>query len=344
MPDLSVVIPILNEREALEPLLGEVEEACARTGRSWEVIWVDDGSTDGSSEILERLARDRDRVRFVRLRRNFGKSAALRAGLDQSHGAVVVTMDGDGQDDPAEIPALVAKLAEGYDVVSGWKQDRRDPTFKRWGSRIFNRLTARLSGVPLHDVNCGLKAYRGDAVRALELYGEQHRFIPVLGYQRGWRIAELRVRHRPREQGRSKFGPERYARGLLDLFGVLFIGRYQYRPLHLFGGAGLVSGFLGVVICLYLTVEKISGAAIGRRPLLALGILLILAGIQLFTLGLVGEMITATRQDVLGTRSSAQLIERVVEGPEDATPRELWPASPPEPAQAVGADLHSSPS
>jgi glycosyltransferase involved in cell wall biosynthesis len=319
--DISVVIAVLNERESLEPLFGEIEAACTGTGRSWEVVWVDDGSTDGSTDVLERLARERAAVRLVRLRRHFGKSAALRAGFDQSRGAVVVTMDGDGQDDPAEIPALLAKLEEGYDVVSGWKQERRDPLFKRWGSRMFNRLTARLSGVPLHDVNCGLKAYRGPAVRALELYGEQHRLIPVLGFQRGWRVAELPVHHRPREHGRSKFGAERYARGLLDLFGVLFIGRYQYRPLHLFGGAGLVSLFIGLGICAYLTLEKLSGQSIGQRPLLVLGVLLILAGIQLFTLGLVGEMITATRQDILGARTSAQIIERTVDGPEDAASR-----------------------
>jgi glycosyltransferase involved in cell wall biosynthesis len=311
---VSVVIPVLNERAAIEPLLAELEEACAELG-SWEAIWVDDGSSDGTAELLEGLARDHAAVRFVRLRRHFGKSAALRAGFDQSRGEIVVTMDGDGQDDPAEIPALVAKLAEGYDVVSGWKKHRCDPAFKRWASKRFNELSARLSGVPLHDINCGLKAYRGEAVRALELYGEQHRLIPVLGFQRGWRIAELPVHHRPREQGRSKFGFERYARGLLDLFGVLFLGRYQYRPLHLFGGAGLAMLFAGFLVCAYLTVEKLSGEAIGGRPLLSLGVLLIVAGIQLFTVGLVSEMIAATRQDMLGARTTAQLIDRTVDGP-----------------------------
>jgi glycosyltransferase involved in cell wall biosynthesis len=325
--DLSLVIPVFNERQALEPLLREVEDACTGLGRRWEVVFVDDGSTDGSTELLEGLAREREPVRFVRLRRNFGKSAALRAGFDQTRGGVVVTLDGDGQDDPAEIPALVAQLEEGYDVVSGWKQQRRDPPLKRWGSRMFNRLTRRLSGVPLHDVNCGLKAYRGPAVRDLELYGEQHRFIPVLGFQRGWRVAERPVHHRSREHGRSKFGLERYARGLLDLFGVLFIGRYQYRPLHLFGGAGLVSLLVGLLICVYLTVEKLSGEAIGNRPLLVLGVLLILAGIQLFTLGLVGEMIAATRQDVRGGRTSLQLVERTVDGPDDAGPADTEPGS-----------------
>ncbi len=316
--ELSVVIPVFNERAALEPLLDEVAAACDGMGRAWEVVWVDDGSTDGSAEVLERLAERRRPVRVVRMRRNFGKSAALRAGIDTSRGAIVVTMDGDGQDDPAEIPGLVAKLDEGYDVVSGWKRERRDPAFKRWASVVFNRLTSKLSGVPLHDVNCGLKAYRGGAIRGLEIYGEQHRFIPVLGFQRGWRVAEVPVHHRPRTQGRSKFGAERYVRGLLDLLGVLFIGRYQYRPLHLFGGAGLVSFALGFVICLYLTGEKIAGHAIGNRPLLALGVLLIVAGIQLFTLGLVGEMITATRQDVRAARASSQLVERTIGGPRDA--------------------------
>jgi glycosyltransferase involved in cell wall biosynthesis len=316
--DLSVVIPVFNERETLESLLGEVEEVCGRTGRRWEVVWVDDGSMDGSTEVLERLACDRKTVRFVRLRRNFGKSAALRTGFEHSRGAVVITLDGDGQDDPEEIPALLAKLEEGYDMVSGWKRQRSDPTLKRLGSRVFNRLTARLSGVPLHDFNCGLKVYRGQVVRALELYGEQHRLIPVLGFQQGWRVAELPVNHRPRTHGHSKFGPERYARGLLDLLGVYFIGRYQYRPLHLFGGTGLVSLFIGLALCAYLTVEKLTGEAIGGRPLLVLGVLLTLAGIQLFTLGLLGEMITATRQEVRSGGTTSQLVERTIDGHDDA--------------------------
>jgi glycosyltransferase involved in cell wall biosynthesis len=323
--DISVVIPVLNERDALEPLLAEVAEACDRAGGAWEAVFVDDGSADGTTEVLERLAMDHQPVRMVQLRRNFGKSAALRAGFEHTRGDVVVTLDGDGQDDPAEIPALVAKLEEGYDVVSGWKRVRRDPLFKRWGSRIFNRLTAKLSGVPLHDVNCGLKAYRGPAIRGLELYGEQHRFIPVLGFQRGWRVAELAVNHRPREHGRPKFGPERYLRGVLDLFGVLFIGRYQYRPLHLFGGAGLVSFAVGLVVCAYLSVLWLSGEAIGDRPLLMLGVLLIVAGIQLFTLGLVGEMIAATRQDVRRGAATAQIVERTIGDPEEVAGRGASP-------------------
>jgi glycosyltransferase involved in cell wall biosynthesis len=300
--DLSVVVPVLDERDAIGPLLEEVAAACEALDGTWEVIVVDDGSTDGTCERLAALREVHPALRVLRLRRNFGKSAALQAGFAASAGRRVVTLDGDGQDDPAEIPRLLAELDRGFDVVSGWKRQREDPVVKRWPSRVFNALTARVSGVPLHDVNCGLKAYRGDEVRGLELYGEQHRLIPVLGAQRGWRIGELPVNHRPREHGRSKFGMERYARGFLDLIGVLFMGRYQHRPLHLFGGLGLLALAAGVLVCAYLSVEWLTGEAIGRRPLLLLGILLILTGMQLFTLGLVGEMITAMRQELRGSR------------------------------------------
>ena len=309
---LSVVVPVLDEREALEPLLEEITAACDGMGRSWEAIFVDDGSTDGSADLLERLAREREPVRLVRLRRNFGKSAALRAGFEQTRGAVVATLDGDGQDEPAELPAMVARLEAGSDLVCGWKQERRDDRRRRAASRLFNRVTARVSGLDLHDMNCGLKAFRGEAARSLELYGELHRYIPLIGFQQGWRISELPVNHRPRRHGRSKFGLERYARGMLDLFTVMFIGRYQYRPLHLFGGAGLVLMLAGVVISIYLTVLKIGGAAIGGRPLLLLGVLLIVVGFQLITLGLLGEMIAATRQAVRGPRTSRDQVERIV--------------------------------
>jgi len=312
--DLSVVVPVFNERDSITDLLGEILAACARLGGSSEVIFVDDGSTDGSAELLEGLAAEQPGVRLVKLRRNFGKSAALQAGFEQTRGEAVVTMDGDGQDDPAEIPALVARLGDGYDIVSGWKRERRDPLLKRYPSLFFNRVTARFSGLALHDFNCGLKAYRGAAVRSLDLYGEQHRFIPVIGFQRGWRVSELAVNHRPRLHGRSKFGPERYVRGFLDLMTVLFIGRYQYRPLHLFGSLGLVLLFIGVIVSAVLSVQWLGGEAIGRRPLLLLGVLLIVVGIQLLTLGLIGEMIAATRQDVRHLRAVEQHVDRVVGG------------------------------
>ncbi|HEU0024576.1 MAG TPA: glycosyltransferase family 2 protein [Thermoleophilaceae bacterium] len=316
--ELSVVVPVLNEREALPELIDEIERACARLPGSFEVVVVDDGSTDGSVELLEQLAAER-RVVLVKLRRNFGKAAALREGFRETRGRVVVTLDGDGQDDPAEIPALVAKLGEGFDLVSGWKHERNDPGRRRLASRFFNRVTARLSGVHLHDFNCGLKAYRGDYVRSLDLYGELHRFIPVIGAQRGWRIAELPVNHRPRKHGRSRYGLERYARGLLDLMNVLFIGRYQNRPIHLFGGIGLLLMLAGFIMCAYLAWIKIGGEAIGDRPLLLLGVLLIVVGIQLLTLGLISEMVAAARQDIRGPSGSELQVDRVVRGEPRAT-------------------------
>jgi glycosyltransferase involved in cell wall biosynthesis len=317
---LSVVVPAFNERNGLPELLAEIERACDSMGRSWEVIFVDDGSTDGTGETLEGLAAEHEQVRVVRLRRNFGKSAALSAGFAQSSGDVVVTLDGDGQDDPSEIPALVAKLDEGYQLVSGWKRDRQDPPLRRWASRLFNGVTARLSGVRLHDFNCGLKAYRGDCARSLRIYGELHRYIPVLAVQRGWRVTEVPVHHRARRHGRSKFGFERYARGPFDLLTVLFIGRYQYRPLHLFGGVGVGLMVVGVVISAYLAVLRFQGEAIGDRPLLLLGVLLIVVGIQLLTFGLLGQMFVVMRQERGTGDSTDGQVERVVRGGPPRTP------------------------
>jgi glycosyltransferase involved in cell wall biosynthesis len=310
--DLSIVIPALDERGALPGLLDEVERACDSLGVSWEAIVVDDGSTDGTIELVEELAARRPELRGVRLRRNFGKSAALAAGLEHSAGRTIVTIDGDGQDDPADIPALLAELDRGADLVSGWKRRRRDPPSRRLASRVFNRVTAWLTGVSMHDMNCGFKAYRGDCARSLDVYGELHRYMPVLAVQQGWRVAELPVNHRPRRHGRSRFGAERYLRGALDLLTVVFIGRYQYRPLHLFGGVGLAVTGLGVAISLYLTALKIAGQAIGQRPLLFLGVLLIVVGVQLLTLGLLAQMVVLARQDREASRFAAARIERLV--------------------------------
>ncbi len=247
--ELSIVVPAFNEREALPELLEEIERSCSGLGRSWEVVVVDDGSSDGSFELLEALAADRPWLRAVRLRTNVGKSAALATGFAYSGGDVIVTIDGDGQDDPADIPALIARLEAGADLVTGWKRARRDPASRRFASRVFNRATSRFSGLELHDMNCGLKAYRGECARSLEIYGELHRFIPVLASQQGWRVAELPVNHRPRAHGRSRFGFERYVRGALDLLTVMFIGRYQHRPLHLFGGIGMALTLVGLASC-----------------------------------------------------------------------------------------------
>ena len=305
---ISVVVPVHNEERSVALLYDELRSALEPLQTQWEAIFVDDGSTDGSFAALTRLHNDANNVRVVRLRRNFGKATALRAGFDQARGDTVVTIDGDLQDDPAEIPRLLAKLDEGFDLVSGWKTRRRDPLSRRVLSRIFNRVTGAFSGVHLHDMNCGLKAYRAEVVHGLRLYGELHRFIPVLAHYRGFRIAELPVNHRPREHGRSRYGVERYLRGFLDLLTVSFIGRYRHRPLHLFGGLGLILGAFGTAILIYLTVLKALGNAIGTRPLLMLGVLLVVIGMQFFSLGLISEMITSHHEERAGERDRAELL------------------------------------
>jgi glycosyltransferase involved in cell wall biosynthesis len=305
---ISVVIPVHDEERSVALLYDELRSALEPVGKDWEAIFVDDGSTDGTFAALTRLHSEMENVRVVRLRRNFGKAAALVAGFDQARGDTVVTIDGDLQDDPAEIPRLLAKLDEGFDLVTGWKTRRRDPLSRRILSRVFNTVTSRFSGVRLHDMNCGLKAYRAEVVHGLRLYGELHRFIPVLAHYRGFRIAELPVNHRPREHGSSRYGIERYLRGFLDLLTVSFIGRYRHRPLHLFGGLGLALATIGIGILVYLTVDKALGHAIGGRPLLTLGVLLVVVGMQFFSLGLISEMITSHHEERVRERDRAELL------------------------------------
>jgi glycosyltransferase involved in cell wall biosynthesis len=310
---LSVVVPVRNEERSVALLYEELAAALDPLGEPWEAVFVDDGSTDGSFAALTRLHAAAPNVRVVRLRRNFGKAAALMAGFDQSQGDTIVTIDGDLQDDPSEIPRLLAKLDEGFDLVTGWKTRRRDPLTRRVLSRIFNSVTSRFSGVRLHDMNCGLKAYRAEVVRGLRIYGELHRFVPVLAHYRGFRIAELPVNHRPREHGRSRYGPERYLRGFLDLLTVSFIGRYRHRPLHLFGGLGLALGAIGLGILVYLTILKLDGHAIGGRPLLTLGVLLVVVGLQFFSLGLISEMITSHHEERVPERERAdRLVDEIL--------------------------------
>jgi glycosyltransferase involved in cell wall biosynthesis len=304
---ISVVVPVHNEEATLGRLYEELGAALDPLQRPWEVVFVDDGSTDGSFAALTRLHAGEPNVRVVRLRRNFGKSTALAAGFAHVSGDIVVTIDADLQDDAAEIPALLAKLDEGFDLVSGWKTRRRDPFSRRVLSRIFNSVASRLSGVRLHDMNCGLKAYRAEVVQGLRIYGELHRFIPVLAHYRGYRIAELPVHHRPRAYGRSRYGVERYLRGFLDLLTVSFIGRYRQRPLHLFGGLGLLLSFLGLATLAYLTIVKAMGHAIGQRPLLLLGVLLVVVGLQFFSLGLISEMILSQHEERWGDRERTEV-------------------------------------
>jgi glycosyltransferase involved in cell wall biosynthesis len=310
---ISVVVPLLNEERSLEPLYAEIAAALEHQGDDFEVIFVDDGSSDGSMSVLTRLHEEIPNVVVVHLRRNFGKAAALQAGFFEARGDVLVTIDADLQDDPAEIPKLLAKLDEGFDLVSGWKTRRNDPLVRRLFSRLFNWSTGVVSGVRLHDVNCGLKAYRAEVLQGMRLYGELHRFIPVLAAYRGFRVAEIPVNHRARQHGHSRYGPERYLRGFFDLLSVTFMGRYRHRPLHLFGGLGVLMGALGFIILTYLSVLWFWGNGIGHRPLLTLGVLLMVVGIQFVSLGLLSELITSQHEERMDERQRIdQLVEDVL--------------------------------
>lgn len=290
---VSVVIPVFNEAECISKTHAEVEAALREIPH--EVIYIDDGSTDETGAILEGIVEKSPSARLVRFRRNFGKSAALGAGFARSRFGVVATMDADLQDDPREIPRLVNKLFEDdLDLVSGWKKNRRDPVEKRIPSKLFNRTTQFLTGVKLNDFNCGLKVYRREVTREVTLYGELHRYIPVLAHYRGFRVGEDAVNHRERGGGSSKFGIERYVRGMFDLVSIVFLGIYQRRPLHLFGGIGMGFSSIGLVICAYLSVLWFAGYGIGERPLLILGVLLIIVGVQSVSFGLIAELIART--------------------------------------------------
>lgn len=294
--DLSVVVPVYNEEESLEPLIQEVSSVLQPLGRDFELIIVDDGSTDGTYPILSRLHKNEPWIKVLRLKRNFGQTAAVAAGLAYARGEVIVAMDGDGQNDPRDIPPLLNKLEEGFDLVSGWRFPRQDPFWsRRLPSRIANGLISWMTQVKLHDYGCTMKAIRCEVAKDLKLYGEMHRFIPAIAYERGARIAEIKVRHRSRQWGKSKYGLARTSRVVLDLLTVKFLLSYATRPMHMFGVVGLLSGGAGFLIGIYLTVQKIFyGLEIGGRPLLLLAVLLILIGVQFITMGLLGEMLART--------------------------------------------------
>ena len=297
-PRVSVVVPCFNEAATLEPLYDAVRDVCDSEGLSFELVFVDDGSSDGSETVLAALARRDHRVRPIRLRRNFGKAAALSVGFRSARGAAVVTMDADLQDDPAEIPRLLAPLTDGYGVVSGWKRRRKDPLSRRLASKVFNWATRKLARVKLHDFNCGLKAYSREAAREIagSCYGELHRYLPVLAHYKGFEATEIEVNHRPRKNGRSKYGLERYARGFLDLLTAVFMSRYTRRPMHVFGGVGLLLFLPGAFALAWLGILKVVfGTFIGGRPLLIVGAGLCIAGLQLMLTGLLAEMISSHR-------------------------------------------------
>ena len=300
MCDLSVILPIYNESENIPRLYDELVPVLAATGSSFEIIAVDDGSQDDSFARLTSLRADDHRLRIMRFRRNFGQTAAFAAGFHHARGAVVITMDADLQNDPVDIPKLLAKIDEGYDVVSGWRQERWKEgvlafVTRRIPSAAANWLISRVTGVYLHDYGCALKAYRSEVINEIRLYGDLHRFIPAIASYIGVRIAEVPVSYRPRKYGQSKYGIGRTVRVLLDLLTVRFLLSYSTRPIHIFGLLGLLSVLLGVGIGIYLTVIKfLYQAALAERPLLLFAILLVMVGVQLVTMGLLGEMVVRT--------------------------------------------------
>lgn len=291
-PDLSIVIPVYNEAPNLVELHRELTETLTAWGRSYEILYIDDGSTDDSFAILAALQRSDPRVRVIRFRRNFGQTAAFSAGFKFARGRVIVTADGDRQNDPRDIPALVEHLESGYDIVCGWRRDRKDTWLtRRVPSIVANKLISRATGVELHDYGCSLKAFRAEVVKPLRLYGEMHRFIPAIASEVGVRVAERVVNHRPRVAGSSKYGLSRTVRVILDLLTVKYLLTYATRPLQIFGFIGLSMGALGSVILAYLAyVRLVAAQAIGDRPLLLLGVLLVFTGVQLLTFGLLAEM------------------------------------------------------
>ena len=294
--DLSIVIPIYNEEENIPLLYGEIKEALSHIDRQYEIIFVDDGSKDRSVELLEGLQEQDEQVVVVAFRKNFGQTAAMSAGFDYAQGDICVTMDGDLQNDPHDIPALIQKMEEGYDVVTGWRFDRKDPYLSRkLPSQMANRLISWITGVKLHDYGCTLKAFRKEVASNIRLYGEMHRFIPAIASGMGISFTEIKVNHRARQFGTSKYGISRTLRVVLDLITVKFLLSYATRPLHVFGGVGFLSSSLGFIMALVMTFQRqFFGIPLGSRPLLLLSILLIFIGIQFITIGLVAELVVRT--------------------------------------------------
>ncbi|MCD4796689.1 MAG: glycosyltransferase family 2 protein [Candidatus Cloacimonetes bacterium] len=287
---LSFIIPVFNEEESIDKLYLEIIENIK--GYKYEIIFINDGSTDSSYEIMKQMAAKDRNVKLLNFRKNFGKSAGLQAGFDVADGDILFTMDADLQDDPKEIPNFLKKIEEGYDLVTGWKKKRKDPISKTFPSKLFNSITSSFFKMKLHDYNCGFKAYRKEVIKELDIYGEMHRYIPALASSKGFRIAEIPVKHHKRKFGKTKYGSERYLRGFLDLLTVKLVTGYIHSPLYLFGRIGAIFGFIGFFIGLYLTIMKLGfGQPLYNRPLLYLATLLIMIGLQFFSIGLLGELI-----------------------------------------------------
>lgn len=290
---ISVIIPLLNEEESLNELTLSLEKVFAQMKCNYEVIFVDDGSTDKSFLKIREISRRNNKIHCIKLRRNYGKSAALSKGFRAAKGSIIITMDADLQDDPSEIPEMVKILNSGFDLVSGWKKVRYDPFIKKHTSKLFNFVTSKLSGIKLHDFNCGLKAYKKEVIRSLRIYGEMHRYIPALAFMSGFKVTEKPVKHHARKYGVTKFGASRFVNGFLDLLTVVFTNKYIKRPLHFFGSLGIITSLMGFVVTLYLALLKfIENKPLSDRPLFLVGIFLIIVGVQFLSLGLIAEMIT----------------------------------------------------
>jgi glycosyltransferase involved in cell wall biosynthesis len=307
-PYISIVLPVLNEIGSLPQLHSELTSVLGGMQRSYEIIVIDDGSTDGSQAFVEKLMKTDSHLVLVQMRRRFGKATALQAGFELARGQVVFTLDADLQDNPFDIPAMLAKLEEGHDLVSGWKRTRKDPLMKRFQSKIFNWITSKVTGLTMKDFNCGFKAYRSEVTQELNLYGELYRFIPALAHAEGFKVGEMPVNHRPRVHGRSKYSYERIIRAPFDLFTTLYLVAFRRRPAHLLGPIGVAFGMLGVLIDTYLAVQWFRGFGIGDRPLLMLGTLLIILGVQVVIFGLLAEMIVSTTYE---RRHVFSLIRRI---------------------------------
>ena len=293
---LSVLIPAYNEEESIQELYRQVMDSIhkcidAEKVNEYEIWFVNDGSKDNTSQVIKEIIKQDRNVHLIDFRKNFGKSPALDAGFHNVTGDIVLTMDADLQDDPKEFIRFIEKIDEGYDLVVGWKKNRLDPNEKKIASKIFNKVTSSMSGVKLHDHDCGFKCFRKEVVKSLDVYGELHRYLPALAYRNGFKITEIDVEHHKREHGSSKYGMERYMRGALDSLTTMFLLKYSDRPMYLFGRLGFWTGFVGFAICIYLTVVWIMGNSIGSRPLLTLGVLLLIMGVQFLSIGFLGNLL-----------------------------------------------------